>query len=179
MSIHLYSFSDLPLASIGEWQKFIDAADFPLWLSTEHELDKNGGSLVAQLHGKQISFEYRFENAKELMDLYNDINFGHDWKYLLVLPWIHGFDGLDAAWMAATSYAHATAALFLTRKKERSSILRKHSKSCTIWTALRQKRRPRRNKLSGGFQPNRKAKNPRSTPSRDLCNSSMARLSSA
>ncbi len=111
MSIHLYSFSDLPLASIGEWQKFIDAADFPLWLSTEHELDKNGGSLVAQLHGKQISFEYRFENAKELMDLYNDINFGHDWKYLLVLPWIHGFDGLDAAWMAATSYAHATAGI--------------------------------------------------------------------
>ena len=108
MSIEIYCLSDSPLSSISEWQQFIDALGFPLRFSSDVPFDKVGGSIVAQLRGNRTSLEYRFEDPKQLMNFYSNVNFGHDWKYNLTLPWISGFDGLDVAWMAAASYAHAT-----------------------------------------------------------------------
>lgn len=43
-----------------------------------------------------------------MKEFYEKVNFVRDWKCLLAIPWIHGFDGLTAAWMAATAYARAT-----------------------------------------------------------------------
>lgn len=108
MSMEICVLSNSRLNSIAEWQHAIDNEGFPLRLSGDDPFDTRGGSLAAQLRDKPTSFEYRIEDFNELRDFYKKINFGHDWKYVLALPWISGFDGLAAAWMAATAYARAT-----------------------------------------------------------------------
>lgn len=108
MSIEISVLSDSRLGSIAEWQKAIDAEGFPLRLPQGDELDEQGGSFVVELRGQATNIEYRFENFHRLKDFYRNVNFGHDWKHVVAIPWIHGFDGLTAAWMAATSYARAT-----------------------------------------------------------------------
>jgi hypothetical protein len=108
MSIEIYVLSDTQLNSIAEWQDAIDAEEFPLHLANDVPLDGRGGSLVAHLRDGATCIEYRVEDFDRLKECYKKINFGRDWKYLLAIPWIHGFDGLTAAWMAATAYARAT-----------------------------------------------------------------------
>ena len=108
MSMEICVLSDSRLTSIEQWQRAIDAEGFPLQLSDGDLLDRDGGCLTAQLRDKRTSIEYRIEGFRRLKDFYRDINFGYDWKYVVALPWIRGFDGLAAAWMAATAYARAT-----------------------------------------------------------------------
>jgi hypothetical protein len=107
MSIEIFVLSDSRLSSIEEWQNAVDVEGFSLRLSNE-PLETSGGSLTVQLNHESTSLEYRFEEFAELKEFYKKVNFGQDWKYLLTLPWIIGFDGLAAAWMAATAYARAT-----------------------------------------------------------------------
>jgi hypothetical protein len=108
MSIQICVFSDSHLNSIGGWQQSIDAEGFPLRLSSGQPFDKHSGTLTALLRENPVSFQYRMREADGMIRFYKEINFGHDWTYVLALPWISGFDGLDAAWMAATAYARAT-----------------------------------------------------------------------
>ena len=107
MSIEIFVLSDTTISSIVEWQHAIGVADFPLRL-TAGPLDLSGGSLTVQLHDKPATLEYRVEDFEALRNFYKNISFGRDWKCVLALPWITGFDGLTAAWMAATAYARAT-----------------------------------------------------------------------
>jgi hypothetical protein len=106
MSIEIFVLSDSRLSSSKEWQVAIDAEGFTMQLSHE-PLEASGGSLTVQLDHKPTCLEYRFEEFGELKAFYKMVNFGQDWRYLLALPWISGFDGLSAAWMAATAYARA------------------------------------------------------------------------
>ena len=108
MSIEIFILSDTQLDSIAEWQRAIDAEEFPLRLADDIPLDTRGGSLVAYIDDSETRIEYRVEDFGRLKDLYKAVNFGRDWKCLLAIPWIHGFDGLTAAWMASTAYARAT-----------------------------------------------------------------------
>lgn len=113
MSIQICVFSNSHLNSIGDWQQSIDAEGFPLRLSSGQPFDKHSGTLTALLREKPVSFQYRMREAGGMIRFYKEINFGHDWTYVLALPWISGFDGLDAAWMAATAYARATGGVVL------------------------------------------------------------------
>jgi hypothetical protein len=108
MSVEISVLSDTQLNSIAEWQRAIDAEEFPLRLTDDAPLDAHGGSLVAHLRESETRIEYRIEEFGRTKEFYEKVNFGRDWKCLLVIPWIHGFDGLTAAWMAATAYARAT-----------------------------------------------------------------------
>jgi hypothetical protein len=108
MSIEISVLSDARLSSIAEWQKAIDAERFPLLLPRGDELDGSGGSLIVELRDRATSIEYRFEDFQRLKDTHRNVDFGRDWKRVLAIPWIHGFDGLTAAWMVATAYARTT-----------------------------------------------------------------------
>jgi len=108
MSIEILVLSDTQLNSAGEWQSAINVEGFPLHIVDNTPLDGRGGSLIAHLRENKTCIEYRFEDFDRLKDSYKEKNFGRDWKYLLAIPWIQGFDGVTAAWMAATAYARAT-----------------------------------------------------------------------
>jgi len=109
MSMELRLFSDRRLDSISEWQRAIDAEDFPLHLSDETTLDKVNGFLPSYLHDRLTGFECNHWNANEVMAENPDIDFGHDWKYVLAFRWLGSKqDEAVAAWMAATAYARAT-----------------------------------------------------------------------
>lgn len=111
MSIQLCVFSDSHLSSTGDWQQSIEAEGFPLWLSAGQFLNKQSGALTALLRENPVSLQYRMRDAGGMIRFYKEIDFGHDWTYVLTLPWISGLDGLDAAWMAATAYARATSGI--------------------------------------------------------------------
>jgi hypothetical protein len=109
MSMELRLFSDRRLDSISEWQRAIDAEDFPLRLSDETPLDKVNGFLPSYLHDKLTGFECNHWNANEIMAENPDIDFGHDWKHVLAFRWLGSKqDEAIAAWMAATAYARVT-----------------------------------------------------------------------
>lgn len=107
MSTEISVLSEAGLLSIEEWQRAIDAEGFPLKLSKDPPLDNSGGSLTVQLHDEVISIEYRIEAFTPLKEFRKDVDFGHDWKWVIAFPWITGFSGLTAAWMAAVAYARA------------------------------------------------------------------------
>jgi hypothetical protein len=107
MSIEISVLSDARIGSVAEWQKAIDAEGFPLRLPDRDELG-HGGSLTVELRNQVTNIEYRLEDFHRLKDFYKDVDFHRDWKHVLGIPWIKGFDGLTAAWMAATAYARAT-----------------------------------------------------------------------
>jgi hypothetical protein len=108
MSTQICVFSDSQLSSIGHWQRSIDAEGFLLRFSSSQTFDKHGGTLTALLREEPVSIQYRMRRAVDMIKFYTEINFVHDWKYVLALPWISGCDELDAAWIAATAYARAT-----------------------------------------------------------------------
>lgn len=107
MSIEISVLSDIQLSTVADWQRAIDAEEFPLRL-TDAPLDQHGGSLTGLFCDSEIGIEYRVEDFGRLKDYYKKVNFGRDWKCLLTIPWIRGIDGLTASWMAATAYARAT-----------------------------------------------------------------------
>jgi hypothetical protein len=109
MSMELRLFSDRRLVSISEWQRAIDAEGFPLRLSDETPLDKVNGFLPSYLQDRLTGFECNHWDPKEVIAGNPDIDFGHDWKYVLAFRWLGSKrDEAVAAWMAATSYARVT-----------------------------------------------------------------------
>lgn len=108
MSIEISVISDTRLLSLDGLQRAINTARLPLQLPRHETLHTLGGALTVQLRNKPVELQYRFEPFSHLKELYHDVNFGHNWRYRLALPWIHGFDGVAAAWMVAAGYASAT-----------------------------------------------------------------------
>jgi hypothetical protein len=101
--------SDVTLASIAEWQASIENEDFPLRLPEGEPLAvAAGGNLLIQLRDKQTMIEYSVVDFNELKLTYKNVNFGHDWKYVIGFTWASDFDEELGAWMAATAYARAT-----------------------------------------------------------------------
>lgn len=108
MSMELYVLSDTRLASIGEWQQAIDAGGFPLRLSTARPFAELSGVLPVQLSDRQTAFECDHWDLGDLVETYDDIDFGHRWKYTLAFRWTgNPYEGI-AAYMAGGAYAKAT-----------------------------------------------------------------------
>jgi hypothetical protein len=111
MSLELCVFSDTSLASMSDWQKAVDAEGFALRLSADEPFAAVNGFLPASLRGKETGFECHHVDPREMIDTYEDIQFGRDWKHALVLVWGGDFAEMQAAWMAATAYARATSGI--------------------------------------------------------------------
>lgn len=109
MSMEMCVLSDARLNSISEWQKAIERERFPLVLSYDRPFMGLKGFLPSYLSGKRTGFECHHVEPRELIDTYEGIQFDREWKYALAFIWIGDFNEMQAAWMAATAYARATA----------------------------------------------------------------------
>jgi len=108
MAMEMFVLSDKQLSSIKDWQSAIDAERYPLQLEDEIPIEGLKGFLPARLRDHQTGFECAHWPAEEFMREVPQVNFGHDWKYVLAFRWIGDFNELQAAWMAGTAYASAT-----------------------------------------------------------------------
>lgn len=107
--MELWVFSDKQLDSIAEWQDAIDAEDYPLKLDDKAPLKSIEGFLPAHLRGELTGFECCHEDPRKLISGNSDLNFGHDWKYVLAFRWVGSkVNEQRAAWMAGVAYARAT-----------------------------------------------------------------------
>jgi hypothetical protein len=104
-------FSDTQLNSISEWQQAIDVEGFALQLSHDEPLAGLSGFLPSILRDKRTGFECYHVDPRELVNTYDNIEFGREWKYALELVWGGDFTEMQAACMAATAYARATSGI--------------------------------------------------------------------
>jgi hypothetical protein len=112
MSMEMFVLSDRELSSIAEWQAAIDAKGFPLKMD-DTNLKAHSGFLPARLNGKLTGFECDHFPAAEFMSETPEVDFGHDWMFVLAFRWIGNFKEMTAAWMAAAAYAAATEGVVL------------------------------------------------------------------
>jgi len=108
MSMEMCVLSDTQLGSIAEWQGAIDVEGFPLRLSYDKQLGQVGGFLPAYLNEKLTGFECWHREVADITSTYPEIEFGRPWKYAMAFIWGGDFNEMQAAWIAATAYAHAT-----------------------------------------------------------------------
>lgn len=110
MAMEIYALSDWQLNSIAEWQRAIDAENFPLpvRLSVETPFNNLSGLLPARYDNAPSGFECDHWNPQATMREYPDIKLGHPWKYALAFRFGGRPGELESAWMAATAYARAT-----------------------------------------------------------------------
>lgn len=108
MAMELWVLSDRQLNTMAEWQHAIDAEGFPLKLSDERSIEKLNGFLPASLRGERTGFECNHWPAANFIRDLSDVEFGHEWKYVLAFRWRGDFDELRAAWIAGSAYARAT-----------------------------------------------------------------------
>jgi hypothetical protein len=113
MAMQICVLSDHRLDSIAEWQKAIDAEEFPLRLS-DADPDRN---LAAYLGDEDTSIEYDVHDFSELKDAYCHVNFDRNWKYAVAFTWSSNFAEEIAAWMAATAYARATSGVIFDEQE--------------------------------------------------------------
>jgi hypothetical protein len=109
MSMEICVLSDVRLSSIAEWRRALDVEGFPLRLSYDKPLVQFSGFLPAYLNDKLTGFECHHIEPSEIVSTYPEIQFGHPWKYVITFIWIGDFSEMQAAWMAVTAYARATA----------------------------------------------------------------------
>jgi hypothetical protein len=107
MAMEMYVLSDRELGSIAEWQAAIDAEGFSFKLD-QTDFRGHSGFLPGQLNGKLTGFECYHDSADEFIRENSDIDFGHEWKFVLGFRWMGDFHELEAAWTAAAAYASAT-----------------------------------------------------------------------
>jgi hypothetical protein len=100
--------SDRRLATTAEWQQAIDAEGFALKLDPGCALAEASGFFPAHFGDKLTGFECYHDDAKEVIDSYEDVDFGRRWTHALGLRIIGNYDELRAMFMAATAYARAT-----------------------------------------------------------------------
>lgn len=108
MSMEICVLSDVQLSSVDEWQKAIDSEGFPLRLSYDKPLAQVGGFLPTFLNNERSGFECHHREPDDVVGAYPDVQFGRIWKYVLVFIWGGDLNEMQAAWMAAAAYAHAT-----------------------------------------------------------------------
>jgi len=108
MSIEIFVLSDRKLGSIAEWQQAIDAEGFDLKLDTSRPIEALNGHLPAQRGEQFAGFECDPCDPAEILDLYDDIDFGRRWTHCLALRFGGDFYALWGADAAAAAYARAT-----------------------------------------------------------------------
>jgi hypothetical protein len=107
MAMEIFVLSDRKLGSIAEWQAAIDAEGFSFKLD-QTDFRWHSGFLPGKLNGKLTGFECYHDSADEFIRENSDIDFGHEWKFVLGFRWMGDFHELEAAWTAAAAYASAT-----------------------------------------------------------------------
>jgi hypothetical protein len=108
MSIEIYALSDRRLSSIAEWQQAIHQEGFDLRLDTSRPFEELDGHLPAHRGEQHAGFECDHWDAAEVIDGYDDIDFGHRWTENLAFRFGGDFLALWGAFAAATAYARAT-----------------------------------------------------------------------
>lgn len=111
MSMEICILSDIQLKSISEWQQAVDLEGFPLRLCYEKPFAELRGFVPSILRDKQTGFECYHVDPRELIETYDDIQFGREWKYAIELVWGGNFAEMQAACMAAAAYARATSGI--------------------------------------------------------------------
>lgn len=120
MSMELHVLSDRQLRSIAEWQRALDEERYPLQLAADVILRSVDGFLPSTLDGRRTGFECFHDDPAHTMDFLGRDRFSHSWKCALGLRWRGDFDELQAAWMAATAYATATAGIIFDHEVAKS-----------------------------------------------------------
>lgn len=100
--------SDMQLNSISEWQEAIDSEGFELRLSQHESFSDMKGFLPLILRTEPTGFECFHVSPRELIETYDNIQFGHEWKFAIELLWEGDHTQMQAACMAAAAYARAT-----------------------------------------------------------------------
>jgi hypothetical protein len=108
MSMEIHCLSDRQLDSIIDWQQAIDAQGFALKLSNSCPFASLKGFLPAQSGETETGFECYHDDPDELLVEYDNIDFGHSWKFALSFRWGGDLSECLAAYMAAAAYAKAT-----------------------------------------------------------------------
>ena len=91
MSMELIVLSEARLNTMAERQRAVDAEGFPLRFSDEVVFSELGGFLPSYLNDRQTGFECQHVDPREIVETYDRINFGREWKYALVILWGRGF----------------------------------------------------------------------------------------
>lgn len=118
MAMEMFVLSDRELSSIAEWQAAIDASRFPLKLH-DADLKTHSGFLPARLNERLTGFECDHFPAAEFMSEIPEVDFGHNWMFVLAFRWIGDFNEMLAACMAAAAYAAATEGVVLDDQEEK------------------------------------------------------------
>jgi hypothetical protein len=116
--MEMWVLSDRELNSVAEWQTAIDAEGYPLKFAPDVQLQTHSGFLPSHLRGELTGFECDHWPADEFMretkQQMPDVDFGHDWKFVLAFRWLGSKEiELLSAWMAGTAYAQATGGVIL------------------------------------------------------------------
>ena len=111
MTMDAYVFSNRKVKSIKEWQKSIDNIGFKIKINSERDLERNSGHLPAEWETREAGFECGPGDIADLMETYNDIDFGGPWLHVYSFHW-GTLPACTGAVMAAAAYAHATDGLF-------------------------------------------------------------------
>jgi hypothetical protein len=128
MSMEICVLSDKQLSSISEWQDAIETAGFPLRLSFGGLFSELGGFLPAFLYNKRTGFECYHVELKELTETYPNIQFDHEWKYVLAFVWVAISKKCRlSAWRPPPTRVPQMAC-FSMRKRARFSTLPRRSK---------------------------------------------------
>lgn len=111
MSMEICVLSDTKLNSISEWQRAIDLEGFLLRLSQDIAFSELNGFLPSTLRDQDTGFEFFHVDPRELIETYDNVQFGREWTYAIELLWGGDFTEMQAACMAATAYARATSGI--------------------------------------------------------------------
>jgi hypothetical protein len=119
MATEFYVLSDRRLTSFEEWQQAISAEGFPVQLSVVGDFQTTSGFLPAKLEGRSSGFECYHDDAGEIINDQDDVDFGHEWAFALGFRIAGDFAELRSAWMAATAYAQATSGIVYDPQEDR------------------------------------------------------------
>ena len=119
MAMEFHVLSVRRLNSIGEWQRAIDAENFPLQLATNLRFEMLSGFVPVRLAGEACGFECYHDDAAEIMDVDGEVHFRRSWTFALSFRIAGDFAELRSAWMAATAYAHATSGVVFDPQEDK------------------------------------------------------------
>jgi hypothetical protein len=108
MSIEVYVLSDKKLSEIADWQAAINAEGFDLVLDTSRPFEALHGYLPAHRGEKLAGFECDHWDPTDILNTYDDIEFGRRWSATLAFRFGGRFHELWGAYAAAAAYARAT-----------------------------------------------------------------------
>jgi len=108
MSLDGFVLSNRIISRNQDWQRALDELDFKVTLLF-HDVDlkTRHGHLPAIWSGREAGFECGPTDLHELVETYDDFDFGGPWSHAYAFYW-STLPGLLGAYMGMAAYAHAT-----------------------------------------------------------------------